>query len=296
VPVFSQALTRLASFLKGVRNNLRDIHDPAGLHWHRATTATAAGLLAAIFLSFGTSVALPLLPISALIFAHTNHGSQVHQQESSAFRSLTIALAGIVLLAIFYNFPIARAIAIIFLSFLSQYATKFGSEYGFVLIWILILVASDSHPAIAALFPILFNIIVGFLLAYFCFFELFPYDSQRVLMSLAKRTKYRLGTLMREIAKGAETSNLKRRIFSLLETQRSLLTQQKKAIAEMSLGDLSQQEAVFQAMLVLEQSLFFAQKPLFCRHLASKSQLFSTRLSLRSPYPQTSNSLRLTWL
>lgn len=223
-------------WIQTIRYHLTDLHDPLGIHFHRAWKACLAGLFAAIFLYFLPWVGQPLAVVSAMIFAHTTSGSNPRKQQLTMLRAVLLTISGICLLGLASHLPTLQMLLIILLSFLAQYVVRFGSQYSSSLIWILILVAIAEHSSTAEIPKIILNIVIGFLLAFVCFFWIFPYNPQKALITTAERTKLRLGELLKQIVDrlgqdSRQTTNriagLKRRIFSLIEAQQSNLKQVK---------------------------------------------------------------------
>lgn len=252
----------------------RDRHDPDDVHLQRACQASLAGLLAAGFLYFLPAIAHPLIVIAALIFAHTNKGSNPRQQQLSMLRAVLVTIGGIALLAPLQNLPLLQSALIVLLSFLSQYVVRFGSRFESSLIWILILVAIAESPPLSEIPKILLNIGLGFGLAFLCCFILFPYNPQAACDRLVRHTHYYLAKLLQLTVQSVASSlngmrsqrhspaELKETIFNLIQVQQGLLQQNRstRLRRKLPLGGyqpqlINQQQQVFEAILVLEQTL-----------------------------------------
>ena len=213
----TQILARFRAFVKTIQDNLTDLHDPAGIHWHRAVNATVAGGISALLLVLNPLLVQPLAVISALIFSHTNKGSQLDQQRWSQALSFGITLSGIFLLTLVHPLGLAQVIVIILFSFLADYTTKFGSQYSFKLVLILCLLATRGEDLLEKMPLTLLNIGIGFGLAYLLGCQCFPYHAQNALRTLSQRIDRRLVELLNKITLGKNTLFLKRRLFSLLD-------------------------------------------------------------------------------
>lgn len=251
----TQILTRFKAFVKTIQDNLTDLHDPSGEHWHRAVNATGAAAIAAFLLMLNPTIIHPLAIISTLIFSHTNKGSQLSQQKRSQLLSLGITLIGVFLLTLVQGIDLAQFIVIILLSFLAEYTTKFGSEYGFKLVLILCLIVTKGENLRGNIPLVLLNIGIGFGLAYLFSCQLFPYGSQKALRMITHRVDQRLAELLAKIVIGKNTNFLKRRLFSLLQTQSESLTKFSYLITEQNLARFSYQMSLFDALIILERSL-----------------------------------------
>ncbi|MFM7190491.1 MAG: FUSC family protein, partial [Microcystaceae cyanobacterium] len=241
--------------VKTLQDNLTDLHDPAGVHWHRAVNATIAGGIAALLLFWNPVLVQPLAVISALIFSHTNKGSQLAQQKRSQGIALGISLISIALLTLFHSLALAQGIIITLLSFLAEYATKWGAEYGFKFVLILALVATREEDLSGNIPLVVFNLGIGFGLAYGLGCQCFPYRFQRAERILSQRIDRRLAELLAKITMGQNTNSLKRRLFSLLQTEADSFTQFSMGQTEDALQTFSTQMSLFEALVILERSL-----------------------------------------
>ena len=255
-------LARCRAFVKTLQDNLTDLHDPAGVHWHRAVNATIAGGIAALLLFWNPVLVQPLAVISALIFSHTNKGSQLSQQRRSQGIALGISLISIALLTLVHSLALAHGIIMILLSFLAEYATKWGTEYGFKFVLILALVATRGEDLSGKIPLVLLNVGIGFSLAYGLSCQCFPYRFQRAGKILSQKIDRRLAELLAKITAGQNTHFLKRRLFSLLQTQVESLTQFSSSTTEEALQFFSTQVSLFEALIILERSLILvAERP-----------------------------------
>lgn len=243
-----------------------------------------AGLLAALIIYFAPQVGQPLMVVAAMIFAHKTTGSTPRQQQLTMLRAALIAVLGIGVLGCLGNYFLLQAILLVTLSFLAQYAVRFGPQYNSTLTWILILVAIAENPPISAIPGILLNVAISFFLAFICFFGFFPFSSQKALEAMAQRTQLRLGELLKltvhSIGQSSQPltediTDLKRRIFSLLQSQESSLEQiqaklqhDQTTIAAIDRSLVSSQQEIFEAIIVLEHAL----------HPLKYSQFFNVQL------------------
>jgi uncharacterized membrane protein YccC len=263
---------RMLEWVQKIQNSLADLHDPSGSHLHRAWKACLVGLLTALIIYFAPQVGQPIMVIAAMIFAHKTTGNTPRQQQLTMLRAALISVLGIGLLGCLANYLLLQAVFLVILSFLAQYAVRFGSQYNSTLTWILILVAIADNPSISAIPGILINVAIGFFLAFICFFGFFPYNPQKALEAMAKRGRSDLGNLLgltiRSLNQHSrqttdDITDLKRRIFSLLEAQESSLKQIQaklqqgaETIVAMDRQLISTQQELFEAIVVLERALF----------------------------------------
>ncbi|MBV8884173.1 MAG: hypothetical protein JO235_09275 [Chroococcidiopsidaceae cyanobacterium CP_BM_RX_35] len=182
--------------IEKIRNALVDLHDPSGVHLHRAWSACLAGLLAAVTIYFAPHVGQPIMVVAAMIFTHTNNGRNPHRQQLTMLRAAFVTILGICLLGQIGSYPLLKGLFLVTLSFLAQYVARFGSEYSFTLIWILILVAVAENPPASEITGIILNVTIGFFLAFICFFWFLPYNPQKALEAMVNRTKSRFGNLL----------------------------------------------------------------------------------------------------
>lgn len=121
-------------WIQTIRYHLIGLHDPSGAHFHRAWKACLVGLFTAAFLYFLPSVGQPLAVVAAMIFTHTNSGSNPSKQQLTMLRAVLLTISGICLLGLTNHLLILQMLLIILLSFLAQYVVRFGSQYSASLI------------------------------------------------------------------------------------------------------------------------------------------------------------------
>lgn len=268
-----------------IRVILIDLHDPSGVYFHRAWSACLAGFMAAVMLYAASAIAEPLLVIAALIFMHMTSDRDRPRRPTVLLGSLIVVLLSTNLLVLTRFQPVLQALVLIGLGFLAQYLTQFGQAFAAgTFVWILSVVASAENPTIEQLPLTCLNLVFGFLITYLCYFWVAPYRPHRVLLSLLNRTRFRLTErLQRAVARSnfqyssdlQWDTDLDRRIVSLMTTQDDLLkkvVQKKQASSQTIACDQAEvigsdrqmvtaQGELFEAILVLEQSLLILKAP-----------------------------------
>lgn len=262
---------------------LMDLHDPSGVHFHRAWSACLAGLMAAVVLYFAPTIAQPLLVIAAIIFMHTTSALDRPRQPTVLLGSLIAVLLNASLLSLTQLQPVLQGAVLIGSGFLAQCLTQFGQAFtAGTLTWILSAIANTENPTVEQLPVTWLNLTLGFLIAYFCYFWITPYRPQRIILSVLNRTRSRLAERLQAIVNDLNpqtdlwcsseiqpNKSLDRRIVSLMNTEDSLLNKLEQL---QLLGDaiaankqtlriahyremIAAQRDLFEAILVLEQSL-----------------------------------------
>ncbi len=252
-----------------------DLHDPSGVYFYRAWNACLAGLIAAMGLYLAPAIAQPLFVIAAIIFTHTTSDRDRPSRPTVLLGALIVVLLSTSLLTLTQFQPVLQGIILVGLGFLAQFGTQFGDAFTVgSLVWILSVIASAETSTVGQLPMTGLNLILGFLIAYICYFWIAPYRPHRVLQSVFQRTRRRLVERLnravhcldsRSDAQRSQNhppdGDLDRRIVSLIKTQNHLLnkmTRQQQA-PNQAIANYHQavaaQEDCFEAILVLEQSL-----------------------------------------
>jgi hypothetical protein len=267
---------RCVQWLQSTRSTLTDLHDPTGEHFHRAWTSCLAGAIAAVILYWVPTIAQPLLVIATLIFMQNNKERDRTRQQIVLVGSVVVAMVGFSLLNILHGFTALQAIALIGLTFLSQYLVQFSPAFqAGTFTWILIVIAYIDNPTPQELPATLLNLAVAGLIAYVCYFWIAPYRPQAAFKEITHRTRLRLASRVQQIEaifhpplpmsqlpiESVLEPDLNDRIVSLLTAQHSILKRLK--VDKFSQSAIAHNQAVilaeadlFEAILILEQSLY----------------------------------------
>jgi uncharacterized membrane protein YccC len=250
--------------IEKIRSPLIDLHDPVGIYFHRAGNACLATLIAAGILYFFPSVR-PLLVLSALCFTLTTGRLNCPGDPITLCGSLAITVLGTGFVILSWFQPLLQGAILIVLGFLVHYLAGYHRAFaGGIFVWILCLLAAAGNPSVERLPGTLLSLVFGCAIVYLCYFAIWPYNPVKVFQANGERIRSRLSRRLQraiEFYPASEKDSDDRAIVSLFTAQHSLVRQiaWTKRIPlneiERSRQEIGKREELFEAILVLEQSL-----------------------------------------